>query len=161
VIEDGTETSRVLLEILGDRVRRGPAPALPAIPPPPASVRADLPDPPPPKPTPRPKPKPAPHPLQILVDALHARLFAVGAGSVACTIERVEAPLVRWTGGTLQLAGDSSRLRAIANALTAKSPWAPLAVDALVAHAATVLNAGLAEVTDATETSVLVKLLTT
>ena len=119
MVDDGSELSRVLLRHLGSRARRYV-----------------------PRPATRPKPRPAarkPHPIQIVVDAVTAELRNLGIRSFEPAIARGDEPIVGYRG-RLELAGDSSRLHAIANALHARSPWADLAVQALVAHAVAVLD---------------------
>lgn len=149
VIEDGSELARVVIAWLGERARRG---------------RPEQPRPRPPEPRPeltmpRPAPKPAPvHPLQILVDVVHARLVDLGVPTPGCEIGDFDEPILHFQDG-LRFAGASHRLLAIANAMRAKSPWAPMAIDAVIAHAITVLNVALTDITDATETHVLEALL--
>jgi hypothetical protein len=145
LVEDGSAVSRVLIAWLGTRVRRGGLPriALPAIP----------------QPRSRPDPEP-PHAIQIVVDHVELRLSKLGVtlGKNPPVIASRSEPILKHDNA-LYFAGDNPRLHAIANALLARSPWAQVAVDALVAHAVTVLNAALTEVTDASETAALQGLL--
>ena len=53
--------------------------------------------------------------------------------------------------GCLLVAGDHPRLIELGAALAANRPSASAALDAVVAHGATVLNVALGEVTDAAE----------
>jgi hypothetical protein len=190
VVEDGSETSRVVIAHLGPRARRGPIrpvaipappPVAPPPPPPPPSPPSPSPpprvaeppvaishsmpvlpkpEPAPPRPVPAPKPPEPDHPIQNVVAAVHRRLVDLGIPAVATRVADVASPIVRHVDGVLRFAGRDARLHAVANAMRASSPWAPLAVDALIAHAITVLNEARTEVTDDTERHVLRSLLT-
>ena len=85
-------------------------------------------------------------------------MSAVGAGLPTCRISAQSKPL-ECVNSVLYFSEDNRRLRAIANALRSKSPWAQLAIDALVAHATTLLNTTNRDITDATEAHVLTRLL--
>lgn len=154
IADDGSELARLVLAWLGPRVRRDRrAPRalqpLPASAPPPAA---------PPLLAAPARPRPS-HPLDILVAALSRRLAEIGVpvGKYAI-IEGERDPILRVDGG-LCLAADHPQLRAIAAACLARTAWASAAVDALAAHAVTVLNVALTSVTDATEAHALGALL--
>jgi hypothetical protein len=55
----------------------------------------------------------------------------------------------------IEVAGDNVRLRALAAALAAKSPFADAGVDVVVAHLVTVLNVAMTQITDASEAHAL------
>jgi hypothetical protein len=118
---------------------------------------------PPPARAPAGPPPPAPpHEMQPLADALTARLVAAGGGrafaDVAVAVELPgDAPIV-FTGDRLWLDGSDPLVRRIA-ALHARPTTAALALDLLAAHAATVVNDALEDVTDATELYLLGRLL--
>jgi hypothetical protein len=141
VIDDGSALARVVIAWLGERARSG------------AQAPARV-----PRPAPPVVPAPA-HPAQLAVEAVHARLAMLGVPLPGrFTITERDEPIVRYDRG-LQFAGASTRLLALAGACRVNSPWATQAIDALVAHTITVLNAALTEITDATESAVLQQLL--
>lgn len=151
VVDDRSEVARVVIEALGDRVRRSrPAPK-----PRPAPEAPPL-----PKRTParRSAPEP-PHPLEPLVKKLRRRLSEVGIGGYEWIIENRAEPMFAYAGAIV-VAGDNVRLRALAAALAAKSPFADAGVDVVVAHLVTVLNIALSQITDASEEHALRVLLT-
>ncbi|MDX2086430.1 MAG: hypothetical protein SFX73_01215 [Kofleriaceae bacterium] len=152
LIDDGSETYRVLHARAGARRPTVPAPA--------QRPRAPQPQPPRPPPPPLQPPAPARHPFADLADALHHRAQALGVTMPDWRFldDRGE-PLVRYRASTLELATDNAQLIAIAAAYTARSPWATDAIDLLVAHVITVLNVERAEVTDGTEAAALARLL--
>ena len=109
-------------------------------------------------PTPEPPQAKVLHPIQNVVDAVHARLVDRVTASFKVSIAETTSPILAFAG-TLAFAGRDPRLHAIANALTANSPWAPMAIDALAAHAITVLDAAYSEVNQQTVREVLSDLL--
>jgi hypothetical protein len=154
LVDDGSELARVLIAWLGPRASRArPSPLAPRPTPPGAPLSVS-----PPPPTPPARLRP-PHPLDVLVTALSRRLAEIGVpiGTFAI-LEGVRDPILRAEGG-LCLAADHPQLRAIAAACLAGTAWASAAVDALAAHAVTVLNVALTSVTDATEAHALGALL--
>jgi hypothetical protein len=138
IIDDGSVVARTLITALADRVRRD-APAAP--PPAPARTVAKIPDPPPRRP---------PHPLEPLAASLEDRLRELRV-LAAVRIAGRDEPILRYTAGCLELAGDNARLAAVANACSAGSPWAAACVDALAAHALTVLDVALTQMTEAAQ----------
>jgi hypothetical protein len=101
---------------------------------------------------------PAPgHPLQPLVDALVYRLAELGIHRVTARIAARAEPLLAFEDHALVLAAENARLRSLATSLD--SPWFDGALDALAAHAVTIMNIALTEITDATELHALGKLL--
>ncbi len=156
VVDDDSALSRVVIRWLGVRGVRGPE--LPRQPVRPPRIAA------PPQSPPEPE-----HPVKIVAEAIYARLVALGVsvpirgGSALSAPARYvivdrEEPIVRFDR-VLQLAGENPRLLAIANACRVTSPWAPQAIDAVVAHTITVLNLALTQITDATESAALQALL--
>ncbi len=139
VIEDGSELARVVIAWLGERARRERIVAPRAAPAP----RSELPSIPAPVAT-------KPHRLQPLVDALRARVAELGITGHRWDIEDGATPMFRYDGA-LRIAGDNKRLQAVAEALLVRSAWASAALDVVVAHAVTVLNVALTEITDAAE----------
>ena len=129
LVEDGELLSRILMTHLEYRITR---------------TKQD-------RAVPRSAPPPSPqHPMRPLLDALRDRFAQIGLDAASATlIDRAE-PMFQHNG-CLFVAADHPRLRALAAALAANSPWASAALDAVVAHGATVLNVALAEVTDAAE----------
>jgi hypothetical protein len=156
VVDDGSATARVVLEVLGERTRREvPAPLSTAPPERVADVLRDLLPPLPPVPPVRPA-----HELQPLVAAIGARLHQLGLAQPLFTLnDYIASPLAAYDNGTVTLAAGSPQLRAIAAALLAKTAWSEAAVDALTAHVVTVLNVALTSVTDTTEAHALAGLL--
>lgn len=151
IVEDGSALSRLLIRRLGYRaVRDQPTPAAPTAVAPTASASAAD------------QAWHAPrHPLQDLADAIRARLAAIGLGPHVNAIRVIAgrtAPILDLVDGDLTLA-DHPQLHAIANAHTARSPFAAAAIDAVVAHAVTLLNVRLTEVTDSGEESALAAIL--
>jgi hypothetical protein len=112
-----------------------------------------------PKPKPKPKPEPIVHAIQNLVDAVRLRLVDVNVPAFDAVVDDTGSPLLAFSRGKLRFAGHDSRLHAIANALRANSPWAPLAVDAVIAHSITVLDEARSEVNPQTVRDVLAALL--
>ena len=98
------------------------------------------------------------HPVDMLAFEISKRLLEAGVSSSCLVDGQRTTPMMRYERG-LYIAKQSPRLTAIGNALMANSPWALDAVDALAAHALTVLNVALADVTDATEAHALGALL--
>ena len=133
VVDDGSELSRVVLATLGERARPD-RPPLPL-----ASQREPIRE----------------HAIQIVVDAVRSRLLDLGVPVSGFAIVEANSPIARFDRDALRFAGDNPRLGAIANAMRASSPWAELAIDALIAHSITVLNVARTEITDATELHVL------
>ena len=146
VVDDGSELARTVIADLGDRARRArpapkkPRPAPEAPPRPVATAPAPA----------RRAPPPPPHPLQGLVAKLRSRLADLGIGGYEWHIEDRDDPMFAFDDGII-VAGDNVRLRALAVALAAKSPFAEAGVDVVVAHLVTVLNVALSQVTDASE----------
>jgi hypothetical protein len=128
VVDDGTLLSRVVIRRLGDRVRR-------------ASQRSTQ---------PAARPVEARHPLQPVLEALRARSAQLGLDLSSARFVDRAAPMFE-LDEVLLVAGRHPRLIALGGSLAAQSPWASAALDAIVAHATTVLNVALASVTDAAE----------
>ncbi|MEO8700356.1 MAG: hypothetical protein ABI867_09945 [Kofleriaceae bacterium] len=149
-IDDGSELSRIVIATIGERGRRGRPPAPPPIPRP-----SRLSEPAPRTPPPPPEPD---HAIQNVVDAVAARLSALGVPMPEFRISARGLAIMQFSG-SLWFAGDDRRLLAIANALRTRSPWASLALDALVAHTITVLDVALVDVNAATTQHVLDSLL--
>ena len=155
VVEDGSELSQALIARLAARAtreRKRRAPSLPPIPPPQIGL-----------PTPRvevpPPPKPeVVHPIQNVVDAVRARLIDQVAPQFDVRILDTTSPIIGFARA-LTFAGRDPRLHAISNALRANSPWAPLAIEALCAHAITVLDDAYSQVNQQTVRDVLADLL--
>jgi hypothetical protein len=155
IVADGSETSRVIVNRLGWRAVRGgmrrpqPSKPLPGVAPAPGP-RVE------PAYVPPPEPLAPPHPLQSLADEVADRLSVLGvAATGGVAIADRARPIAHHAYGKIELAGRDDRLIAIEAARVAGSPWAPAAIDALVAHVVTLLNVGLTEVTDAAEASAL------
>ncbi|HEU0034728.1 MAG TPA: hypothetical protein VFQ53_29085 [Kofleriaceae bacterium] len=151
IVEDGSELARVVIACLGRRARRGPLPSIPAPAPSPRPATPTV-------PAPAPAPRAPDHPVQIVVEAVQARLSALGLPLPGFALEARSEPIARYAT-TLRLAADNPRLVAIANAMRARSPWAELAIDALAAHVLTVLDAALTSITEASEAQALHQLL--
>ncbi|MCL4228526.1 MAG: hypothetical protein KJZ91_29020 [Myxococcales bacterium] len=104
-------------------------------------------------------PPPPPHPLEALALALDERLGRTipvrHYGRLTIAPDR-RAPLARVHEDRLVLAGASRPLRHLAEALAARAPWASAGVDALAAHAMTLLNLVHERVTDRHEAETLV-----
>jgi hypothetical protein len=113
----------------------------------------------PPKPKPKPKPPEPEHPIKNLIDVVYRRLVDLGIPNVGVRVVDVASPIVRHQDQLLRFAGRDARLHAVSNAMKANSPWAPMAIDAVLAHVITVLNEARTEVTDDTEQHVLKTLL--
>ena len=155
LVDNRSLQSRVILQHLGERARRArsvrrPAPVT-VSPPPPTTT-------PPPSPSPRPQPAPRseepPHPLAALKDLLAQRIVELGLGRYDWVILERSTPMFAYEQAVF-VAGDNPRLRALAAALAANSPFAPAGVDVVVAHLATVLNRALTQITDASEAHAL------
>jgi hypothetical protein len=141
LVDDGSETYRVLHKWLG--VRR-PASGPPPLPPAPVVYRSP----------------PKRHRLADLVDAIHQRALSLGVRGPHWTfVDDREEPLVQYRDSTLELAARNPQVLAIAAAHLARSGWASDAIDLLVAHVITVLNEARAAVTDAAEAAALARLL--
>ncbi|MBA2539567.1 MAG: hypothetical protein H0V17_08030, partial [Deltaproteobacteria bacterium] len=112
-----------------------------------------------PKPAPKLEVEPIAHPIQNLVDAIRLRLTDLDLATFELAVENFESPLLAFSRGKLCFAGGATRLHAIANALRTNSPWAPLAVDAVIAHAVTVLDEARSEVNAQTVRDVLAAML--
>ena len=98
-----------------------------------------------------PPPPPYAHPLQHVVDRIAARLAAIGVPWSRWLIdERASSPLLRFDG-KLYLAARHPRII---------GELSDDAVDAIAAHAVTVLNVALTEITDVSEAHALANLLT-
>ncbi len=159
VVEDGSELSQALIARLAARATRqrkpNRRPPIPPLPPPVQPTQIGL-------PAPRielPKPKPeVVHPIQNVVDAVHAQLIDDVAPQFGVRILDTASPIIGFSRA-LTFAGRDPRLHAIANALRANSPWAQLAIDALCAHAITVLDDAYSEVNQQTVRDVLADLL--
>jgi hypothetical protein len=163
VTDDGSQLARVVLGVLGSRAyvdRPAPLPgARPERLAPPLHDAPPLPPVPEPPPRPAPPPRP-PHPLDPMVAAVGARLRELGiAPPPFAILEGTTAPAVRYEGDAICFAAGHPRLRAIAAACLAGSPWGTSAVDVLAAHVISVLNIALTSVTDATELHLLGNLL--
>jgi hypothetical protein len=94
------------------------------------------------------------HPLVPLVVYLHQRLPTLGVPAPRFQLrEGATAPMLRYTGDALELAGDHPSLLALAGALAEATPAHAdePALAAFVAHVISVLNLALTAVTDATE----------
>jgi hypothetical protein len=164
-VDDGSETAKVIRTHLGDRLTtaapaRKPAPPPPPPKPPVTIVRpAPLP-PPPPVEKPKPAPPPKPHVLQPLVDALAARVAQLGITTAGWAIApNDDTPLFDCRASKLVVAGANKRLRAVAAELATDSVRAEPAIDALAAHAVTLLNVVNTDITDASEMHALTVLL--
>jgi hypothetical protein len=142
IVDDGSALAASVLTQLGPRARRErPMPALPRIPAPAAK---------PVEPVKPPRPR-APHPLDLVVDALRVRIAAAGIAVPGFGIApHKDAPMLEYDQ-LLVLAADHPRLRAIAAACHARQAWAEASIDALAAHALTVLNVALTAITDPAE----------
>ena len=99
------------------------------------------------------------HPFDVVVEALRARIARCGIALPSFAIAPGKSEPMLELADHLVLAGEHPRLRAIAAACHARSAWADAALDALAAHAITVLNVGLTDVTDAAESAALGMLL--
>jgi hypothetical protein len=152
VIDDGSVLADTVIRDLGERVRRQrPAPR--SRPAPEAPTRPPIA--PEPKQVPiRAQPPEAPHPLRPLLAKLRSRLADVGIGGYRWTIVDRAEPMLRYAD-EIELAGDNVRLRALAAALAADSPFATAGIDVVVAHLVTVLNVALSQITDASESHAL------
>jgi hypothetical protein len=143
LVDDDSQLARVLRGVLGERVAGA------------EKVRAE-----PARPAEPHRSSPSAHPVQAVLEALARRLFEIGVATpFAFAVDDREQPILRFDGSSLRLAGDDLRMHALANALAAQSPWAAGAIDALAAHAVTVLNIALTQITDATEAQALSRLL--
>ncbi len=160
VIEDGSELSQAVIARLGARGVRGVRKRVMPAPPAPMKVTAtpEIKAPAAAPQKPRPAAPKAVHPIQNVVDAVEAHLVERVTAVFGVSIAEVTSPILAFAG-TLQFAGRDSRLHAISNALSANSPWAPMAIDALAAHAITVLDAAYSEVNQQTVREVLSELL--
>ncbi len=158
VVEDGSELSQALISRLAARAtRERKAKRRPPIPPP----SQPLPTPQLALPPRREVPKPTQevtHPIQNVVDAVRVRLIDDVAPQFGVRILDVASPIIGFSRA-LTFAGRDPRLHAISNALRANSPWAQLAIDALCAHAITVLDDAYSEVNQQTVRDVLADLL--
>lgn len=151
--DDGTEVAKVIRVHLGERLFKPSPAARPAVqktPPraptsPPVSVKRPA-----PAPTPTPKPR-EPHVLQPLVDTIGRRVGKLGVGTFDWVIDERSDKLVSFTWGQLVLGGENRHLRVLATELASKSILVWPAIDAVAAHAVSVLNLALTEVTDAGE----------
>jgi hypothetical protein len=155
-VEDGSQLARVLRAHFGDRLVTASKRmrAVPSIPPPtPAN---------PPVSTQRPSsqrraaapvstpPRP-PHALAPLVEALSARVAALGIGQHRWQIASASEPLVSYSNDTVVIAGSNPTLVRVAAELAAKTILAGPAVDVIAAHVVTVLNLARTDVTDTSE----------
>jgi hypothetical protein len=155
VVDDGSLLATTIINHLGSRIRRlrrteKPRPA------PEAPVEIVSPRPPPP-PKPKAKAEP-PHPLRLLVTLLRARLSQVGIGGYRWSIIERHEPMFAYSD-EVEVAGNNVRLRALAAAVEADSPFAKGGIDVVVAHLVTVLNVALSQITDAGEAHALAVLL--
>jgi len=163
--DDRTEVAKVVRVHLGERLFTPAPTARPAVkqtPPPgptspPVSVARPAPA---PKPTPPPKPR-KPHVLEPLIEALGHRVGKLGVGTFEWIIDEKSSDLVMFTWGQLVVGGENPRLRLLASELSAKSILVGPAIDAVAAHAVSVLNLALTEVTDANESHAIGVLLST
>jgi len=93
--------------------------------------------------------------MRKLAGVLRTRLVSLASAGVFIervdVVDNIAAPLVRAHGNDLMLAGDAAALRDLAAALADEHPAAPAGIDALAAHALTVLNAAHETVTDDVE----------
>jgi hypothetical protein len=150
--DDGTQVAKVLRVYFGALLfEPSPMPrkATPPRKPPPAPMS-------PPVSVQRSAPAPArkprrPHFLQPLVDALAHRVGKLGVGSFDWTIDESSSALVTFASHQLVVGGENKHLRHLAAELVTKSVIVGAAIDAIAAHAVSVLNLALTEVTDAGE----------
>jgi hypothetical protein len=145
LVDDGSLTAHTIMTDLGDRLQRAR---------PQRRLERATPTQAPPSSRPAPPRPPPPHKLQALIDLLRARILELGLGSYNCPIVDEDKPMFAYTGDLI-VAGNDPRLLALAAALSNHEPWAQLGVDVVVAHAVTVLNRELAQITDASETHAL------
>jgi hypothetical protein len=140
IVDDGSALAAAVLTQLGPRARRErPMPPMP-------KTRAPV------EPVKKPPPRPRePHPLDIVVDALRTRIAAAGIPVPGFGIAPHKAAPMLEYDQLLVLAADHPRLRAVAAACHARLAWADAAIDALAAHALTVLNVALTSITDPAE----------
>ncbi|HEY5925030.1 MAG TPA: hypothetical protein VIV11_25285 [Kofleriaceae bacterium] len=158
LVDDGSTLANTIIADLGDRVHRPRAAPKPR----PARERPPTQPPPPPvaKPKPKPQPPAPPHPLDGLVAKLRSRLADLGIGGYGWRIVDLAEPMFAY-GYEIEVAGDNVRLRALAAALLANSPFAAAGLDVVIAHLVTVLNVSLTQITDAHEAHALGMLLVT
>jgi hypothetical protein len=143
LVDDGSETARVLRNVFGARMRS-----------PTQRMRPDTVEPPPPPPV------AIKHPLQPFVDRLHGRITSLGIPVAFWRIvDDREKPLVEFTDGVLELAARNKYVLETAGAVAANTAWSADALDALAAHCVTVLNVALTSITDAAEGRAIGKLL--
>ncbi|MEJ7600791.1 MAG: hypothetical protein WKG01_22995 [Kofleriaceae bacterium] len=145
IVDDGSFLARTVIARLGPRARRERPIVVPAIPAIPTAA---------PKPPPRPV-----HWLDIVVEALRERIARCGIVVPSFAIAPGTSEPMLELADHLVLAGEHPQLHAIAAACHARSACADAALDVLAAHAVTVLNVGLTEVTDAAEAAALGMLL--
>jgi hypothetical protein len=166
-VDDGSEVAKVVRVHLGERLFKPSPMTKPKAPPPkpppapmspPVSVQRPAPA---PTPGPAPRTPRPPHMLQPLVEALAQRVGKLGVGSYDWAIDERAEHLVRFESHQLVVGGENARLRLLATELAAKSETIGPAVDALAAHAVSVLNLALSEVTDAGESHAIGVLLAT
>lgn len=157
LVDDGTETYRVLYKRFGSRKpppTPAPSPIAQPLPVPLQPSRSPL------MPVGTPLSPKRRHPFADLVDVVHYRAQSLGVHMPEWTFrdDRAE-PLVRYRDSTLEIAARNPQALAIAATHQARSPWASDAIDLLVAHVITVLNDERAAVTDGAEAAALAKLL--
>jgi hypothetical protein len=102
------------------------------------------------------------HVLDALADDLHRRLVQLDLHTVFGYIRiapEKSAPVLEFDHGELLMAGKSKTLRSLQAQRISGSTTHESCLDLLVAHAITILNQGLASVTDATEARALVNLM--
>ncbi len=150
LVTDGSHLSRLIRARLGKRARV-PTLTMPAVLPSPTAIYV------PPLPKPAPAAKPKAHPLQPLATLLENRLAAIGLAQPTIAIVPARGDLVFFDGELC--IGEHPQLTALLAMHRARHPHAGDALDALAAHAVTVLNVALTSVTDASETAALARLL--
>lgn len=145
LVDDGSETARVLKDCLGPRlVSPGAGRHGHAEPPPSPPIHA----------TPI-----IEHPLHEFVNRLHARISALGIAVPAWRIVDRSDPIVRYEAGALELGAEHRHVLEIAAACAVNTAWSSDILDALAAHCITVLNVALTSITDAAEGAAIGRLL--
>ena len=153
-VDDGSELAKVVRTHFGDRLTRiAPAPKpKPAPPPPPTDPPVSTLRPAPQMPAPAPpNRKPAPHALQPLVEALMDRVAKLGIQTFSWEIADAREPMLSYAGVQLVIGGNNALLRKIAVVLASDASHAEAAIDALAAHAVSLLNIARTDITDASE----------
>ncbi len=163
-VDDGSEVAKVVRVHFGDRLTRmAPTPKpKPAPPPPPARPPVST-ERPAPHPARKPAPPKKPHVLQSLVDALSDRVAKLGIQTASWEIDESGDTMMSYEAGALfvVIGGKHALLRKVAAELASNSIHAVPAIDALAAHAVSLLNIARTDITDATEVHALGVLLAT